>query len=167
MSGVPLAIYTISLDTSVARLYSAHNPGIMKEFHENLISLAFEIGQPNQAICLITFSVVKITSQAYNWQKIDVAFENKSQFIKVSESKVALECWCLMPMVCPLHRSKWLKGKSSSSYCISATKCCWWGSKRDCYLKECWWWNARDVCSMRRHESETCLWNEMRLRSWK
>ena len=47
-------------------LYSAHNPGIMKEFHENLISLVFEMGQPNQAICLITFSVVKITSQAYN-----------------------------------------------------------------------------------------------------
>ena len=80
---------------------------------------------------------------------------------------MALECWCLMPMVCPLHRSKWLKGKSSSSYCISATKCCWWGSKRDCYLKECRWWNARDVCCMKRHESEACLWNEMRLRSWK
>ena len=65
---MPLAIYTSSLDTSVGRLYtaySAHNPGIMKEFHENLISLAFEMGQPNQAICLITFSVVKITSQAY------------------------------------------------------------------------------------------------------
>ena len=76
-------------------LYSVHNPGIMKEFHENLISLVFEMGQPNQAICLITFSVVKITSQAYsyNWQKIDVTFENKSQFIKVSESKVALEYW--------------------------------------------------------------------------
>ena len=66
VSIVPLAIYTSCLGTSVARLYSAHNPGVMKEFHENLISLAFEIGQPNQAICLITFSVVKITSQAYN-----------------------------------------------------------------------------------------------------
>ena len=90
---MPLAIYTSSLGTCVGtgRLYSAPNPGIMKEFHENLISLAFEMGQPNRAICLITFSVVKITSQAYNRQKIDVAFENKSQFIKVSESKVALE----------------------------------------------------------------------------
>ena len=78
---MPLAIYTGILDTCVGRLYSAHNPGIMKEFHENLISLAFEIGQPNQAICLITFSVAKITSQAHSWQKIDVAFENKSQFI--------------------------------------------------------------------------------------
>ena len=164
---MPLAIYTGSLDTSVARLYSVHNPGIMKEFHENLISLAFEIGQPNQAICLITFPVLKITSQAYNWRKIDVAFENKSQFIKVSKSKVALEYWCLMPMVCALHKSKWLKGKSWSRHCISATKCCWGASKRDCYLKECRWWNARDVCCMKRHESEACLWNEMRLRSWK
>ena len=66
VSLMPLAIYTGSLDTYVGRLYSVHNPGIMKEFHENLISLAFEIGQPNQAICLITFSVVKTTSQAYN-----------------------------------------------------------------------------------------------------
>ena len=162
---MPLAIYTGSLDTYVGRLYSVHNPGIMKEFHENLISLAFEIGQPNQAICLITFSVVKITSQAYNWQKIDVAFENKSQFTKGIELKVVLEY--SLPYAQGMPTTKWLKGKSSSSYCISATKCCWWGSKRDCYLKECRWWNARDVCSMRRHESETCLWNEMRLRSWK
>ena len=61
-----LNAFTGSLDTCVARLYSVHNPGIMKEFHGNLISLVFEIGQPNQAICLITFFVVKITSQAYN-----------------------------------------------------------------------------------------------------
>ena len=162
---MPLAIYTGSLDTCIARLSSAHNPGIIKEFHENLISLVFEIGQPNQAICQITFSVVKITSQAYKWQKIDVAFENKSQFIKVSKSKVALEYW--LPYAHGMRTTQWLKGKSSSRHCISATKCCWWGSKRDCYLKECRWWNARDVCCMKRHESEARLWNEMRLRSWK
>ena len=48
VSLMPLAIYTGSLDTCVGRLYSVHNPGIMKEFHENLISLVFEMGHPTK-----------------------------------------------------------------------------------------------------------------------